>query len=80
MPSSRGFSGTRDQTQVFNIAGRFFTVCPSYPRKLPQETSGYSEGQGKPGMLQSMGSQRVGHDLATEQEHNLRSAIPPLSI
>ena len=23
---------------------------------------------GKPGMLQSMGSQRVGHDLATEQQ------------
>ena len=25
---------------------------------------------GKPGMLQSMGSQRVGHDLATEQQEN----------
>ena len=24
--------------------------------------------RGKPGMLQSMGSQRVGHDLATEQQ------------
>ena len=27
-----------------------------------------SEGQGKPGMLQFMGSQRIGHDLATEQQ------------
>ena len=27
-----------------------------------------SERTGKPGMLQSMGSQRVGHDLATEQQ------------
>ena len=26
MPSSRGFSQPRDQTQVFHIAGRFFTV------------------------------------------------------
>jgi len=25
---------------------------------------------GTPGMLPSMGSQRVGHDLATEQIHN----------
>ena len=24
---------------------------------------------GRPGVLQSMGSQRVGHDLATEQQH-----------
>ena len=24
----------------------------------------------RPGMLQSMGSQRVGHDLETEQQHN----------
>ena len=26
---------------------------------------------GRPGMLQSMGMQRVGHDLATEQQHSL---------
>ena len=24
----------------------------------------------KPGMLQSMGSQRIGHDLVTEQQHD----------
>ena len=29
-----------------------------------------SEGPGEPGMLQSMGSQRVRHDLATEQQQN----------
>ena len=27
---------------------------------------------GKPGVPQSMGSQRVGHDLATEQQRNFR--------
>ena len=31
-----------------------------------EQTVGDVEGQGKPGMLQSMGSQRVGHDLLTE--------------
>ena len=31
-----------------------------------EQTVGDGEGQGKPGMLQSMGSQRVGHDLLTE--------------
>ena len=34
-----------------------------------EQTPGDSEGQGgKPGVLQSMGSQRVSHDLATEQQ------------
>ena len=32
-----------------------------------EQTLGDSEGQG-PGMLQSMGSQRFRHDLATEQQ------------
>ena len=27
------------------------------------------EGQGKPGMLQSMGSQRIGYDWVTEKQH-----------
>ena len=30
---------------------------------------------GQPGMLQSMGSQRVGHDLATEQEEDGASLV-----
>ena len=30
---------------------------------------------GKPGMLQSMGSQRVGHDLVTEQQQGLNSFV-----
>ena len=29
---------------------------------------GVGEGQGKPGMLQSMGLQRVGHNLASQQD------------
>ena len=33
-----------------------------------EQTLGDGEGQGKPGVLQSMGSQRVGHDLVTEQQ------------
>ena len=33
-----------------------------------EQTLGDSEGQGSLGVLQSMGSQRVGHDLATEQQ------------
>ena len=30
---------------------------------------------GKPGMLQSMGSQRVGHDLATEQQKGGKNLV-----
>ena len=33
-----------------------------------EQTLGDGEGQGSFGVLQSMGSQRVGHDLATEQQ------------
>ena len=33
-----------------------------------EQTPGDSEGQGKHGMLQFLGSQRVRHDLATEQQ------------
>ena len=32
---------------------------------LFEQTLGDGEGQGKPGVLQSMGLQRVNHDLAT---------------
>ena len=31
-----------------------------------EQTPGDSEEQGKPGMLQAMGSQRVGHDFMTK--------------
>ena len=34
-----------------------------------EQALGDGEGTGKPGMLQSMGSQRAGRDLATEQQH-----------
>ena len=33
-----------------------------------EQTPGDSEGQGKPGVLQSVGLQRLGHDLAPEQQ------------
>ena len=36
-----------------------------------EQTQGDGEGTGKPGGLQSMGSQRVGHNLATEQQQPL---------
>ena len=34
------------------------------------QTPGESEGQGKPGVLQPIGSPRVGHDLVTEQQQS----------
>ena len=33
-----------------------------------EQTLGNGEGQGKPGVMQSMESQRVRHDLETEQQ------------
>ena len=33
-----------------------------------EQTLAENEGQGKPGMLQSLGSQSVGHDWVTEQQ------------
>ena len=42
-----------------------------------EQILGDSEGQGSLGLLQSMGSQRVGHDLATEQQQN---ALPLLLL
>ena len=36
---------------------------------------------GKPGVLQSMGSQSIGHDLETEQQQGLTSGEgPPLGL
>ena len=32
------------------------------------QTPGESRGMGKPGVLQSMGLQRIGHDLVTKQQ------------
>ena len=37
-------------------------ITDSINMSLSKLWEGDSEGQGKPGMLQSMGSQRVGHD------------------
>ena len=42
-------------------------ITNSMDVSLSKQTPGDSERHKKFGMLQSMGSQRVGHDLATEQ-------------
>ena len=36
-----------------------------------EQTLGDGEGQGRPGVLQSIGLQRVRYDLVTEQQHDL---------
>ena len=36
-----------------------------------EQIQGDSERQGKPGMLQLVGLQRIGHDLVTEQQTNV---------
>ena len=41
-----------------------------------EQTSGDSEGQGSLELLQFMGSQRVGHDLATERQQNEQNSTP----
>ena len=46
-----------------NMSGRIHRLNGHESEKTP----GDSEGQGKPGMLQFMGLQRVGCDLVTEQ-------------
>ena len=71
-PFSRGSSQPRNWTEVFCIAGGFFTgwVTREAPvdmslRKL-QET--VKDREAWLPVLQSMESQRVGHDLVTEQQ------------
>ena len=41
-----------------------------------EQTLGDGEGQGKHGMLQFMGLQRVGHDRATEHHHQHLEKAP----
>ena len=48
-----------------NMSGRILRLNGHEFEKTP----GDSEGQGKPGMLQFMGLQRVGCDLVTEQQY-----------
>ena len=40
-----------------------------------EQTPGYGGGQGSPDVLQSMGSQRVGYDLVTEQHKPLHLKV-----
>ena len=44
-----------------------------------EQTRGDGEGQEKPGMLQSMGSPRVGHNLATEKQSRVVLNFQPSS-
>ena len=44
-----------------------------------EQTSGDGEGQGKPGVLQTMGLQRVRRDLATEQQQKRQRCPCPNS-
>ena len=64
---SRGSSWPRDWTQVSHIAGRCFTV---WATREVQTWVWVNPGcwwwTGRPGVLQSMGLQRVGYDWATE--------------
>ena len=58
------------------------SVCHWFNGHEFEQTPGYSKG-GKPGVLQSMGSQRVGHDWATEQTqalHRCHAAFIIVSI
>ena len=45
-----------------------------------EQALGDGEGTGKPGMLQSVGSQRVGHDLATEQQYTDKVCVCVYSV
>ena len=70
-PFFKGSSQPRDQTQVYRIAGRFFTSWATREAAYIWWRTPYiySKGwwrTGKPGMLQSMRSQRVGHNWATK--------------
>ena len=40
-----------------------------------EQAPGYGEGTGKPGMLQSMGSQRVGHDCQLNNNMESRKMV-----
>ena len=64
--SSRS-SWARNQTRVSSIAGGLFTSW-AIREALVWANSRRLWRTGKPGMLQSMGSQRVRHDLSIEQQ------------
>ena len=85
MPSSRWSFQLKDRTQVSHIWGRFFTIwATGKPLRLSQLSNAVAEKAMAPhsstlaweipwteeaGRLQSMGSQRVGHDWATSINH-----------
>ena len=68
MPSSRGSSQPRHQTQVSHTAGRFFTIWATTEAQNYIVECVYSNINHCPNtcVLRFMGSQRVGHDWATD--------------
>ena len=62
---SRGSSQLRDRTRVSRIVDRRFTVWATREVRVWVNSCSWWW-TGRPGMLQFMGSQRVGHDWATE--------------
>ena len=69
-PFSRGFSQSRDWTQVSHIAGRFFTNWTIREALWTWTNSGRWWGSRKTCVQQSTGSQRVRCDLVTEQQQH----------
>ena len=54
---------------------RWLDSIPQLNRREFEHPLGDSEGMWKPGMLQSMGSQIVGHDLVIEQQSTVTNPI-----
>ena len=76
--ASRGSSQPKDWTQVSCVASRFFTSwAMKEAYSLTQRTWIWASSRswwwtGRPGVLQSMGSQRVGYNWGTEQQKALK--------
>ena len=47
-------------------------------RHESEQTPGDNEGQENPGVLQPMGSQRIGQDIVTEQQNNKKKQLTDL--
>ena len=81
LPSSRGSSWIRNRTRIsciFCIDRWYFTTWrrkwQPTPVLLPGKSHGWTE---EPGRLQSMGSQRVGHDWATSLSFTFTLPLAP---
>ena len=72
MPSSRGSSWHLTSPP---LAARFFTTRSTWLNGHEFEQTQRQWRAGKPGVLQFMGSQRVVHDLPTEQQWKLHASL-----